>query len=162
MSVAEVIINPLGFAYVKLFIRPSKTSLMSGFPYKVDTGANSTTINRKALYGPGYDDNWVKTVRRLTGIERPTIAAGGSLDECYIVALPEIHLGGYVGYNWPFLVSLNNKVQFRLLLGTDSLQFFNWEFDYGNSVCRFDLILSKRRLLFNQNEQSMHVVDGAM
>jgi len=157
--VAEVIINPLGFAYVKLFIRPSETTLMSGFHYKVDTGANSTTINREALQGLGYDDNWVKTGRQLIGIERPTVAAGGPLNDCYIVTLPEIQLGGYVGYNWPFLVSLNDKVQFRLLLGTDSMQFFNWDFDYENGVCMFDLVLGKRRLLFNQKEQSIHAVD---
>ena len=158
LSVAEVIINPLGFAYVKFFIRPSKTSLMSGFPYKVDTGANSTTINTEALHSLGYDNTWVKTGRHLTGTERPTVAAGGPLNDCYVVALPEIQLGGYVGYNWPFLVSLNDKVQFRLLLGTDSMQFFNWNIDYENGVCRFDLIPGKRRMLFNQKEQSIHAV----
>jgi hypothetical protein len=158
--VAEVEFDSLGFAYVRFFIRSSENPLMRDLPYKVDTGANSTTISREALHGLGYDDNWVtKEGKQLTGLERPTVATGEPIDNCHIITLPEIQLGGYVGYNWPFLVSLNDKVQFRLLLGTDSMLFFNWIFDYENGVCRFDLISGKRKLLFNQKEQSIHAID---
>ena len=156
---AEVRFNPLGFAHVRLFIRHSNTPLLTYIPYKVDTGANSTTINTETLRRLGYDNNWVKTGKQLTGTERPTVATGETIDDCYVIALPEIQLGGYVGYNWPFLVSLNDKIQFRLLLGTDSMQFFNWHFDYENGICSFDLIPGKRKLLFNQKEQSIHAID---
>ena len=156
---AEIRINPLGFAYVNLFFRQRNNPLMLDLPYKADTGANSTTISREALQGLGYDDNWIKTGKHLTGNERPTAAIGGPLNDCYIVTLPEIQLGGFVGYNWPFLVSLDDKVQFRFLLGTDTMQVFNWHFDYENGVCRFDLIPGKRKLLFNKMEQSIHAVD---
>jgi len=44
-------------------------------------------------------------------------------------------------------------------LGTDSMQFFNWSFDYEKGVCGFDLIPSKRKLLFNRQEQSIHAID---
>jgi len=159
--VAEVRLNPNGFAYVRFFIRPSNTLLMRDLPYKVDTGANSTTISREALQGFGYDDNWIRSGKLLVGSERPTVATGESIDNCYITTLPEIQLGGYVGYNWPFLVSLNDKIQFKLLLGTDSMLFFNWFFDYANGVCRFDLIPGKRKLLFNNKEQSIHAIDEA-
>jgi hypothetical protein len=71
--------------------------------------------------------------------------------------LPEIHIGDWVGYNWPFITSLS--VPFRLLLGTDSMAFFNWNFNYEQGVCAFDLIPGKRKLLFNQCEQSIHAVD---
>ena len=63
-----------------------------------------------------------------------------------------------MGYNWPFLVSLNDEIQFRLLLGTDSMQFFNWNFDYENGVFKYDLIKGRRKLHFNQKEQSIHEV----
>ena len=129
MSVAEVRFNPLGFAFVSLFVRPSDNPLMFELPYKVDTGANRTTINTEALRRLGYDDKWVRTGKQLAEAERPTVATGGPIENCYIITLPEIQLGGYVGYNWPFLVSLNDNIQFRLLLGTDSMQFFNWDFD---------------------------------
>ena len=157
---AEVGFDPLGFAYVRFFIRPSDDPRMRVLLYKVDSGANSTTINREALQRFGYDDNWVmNSGKPLIGTERPTVATGEPIDNCYITTLPEIQLGGYVGYNWPFLVSLNDNIQFRLLLGIDSMQFFNWHFDYENGVFRFDLIQGKRKLLFNQQEQSIHAID---
>ena len=159
MLVADVRFSPLGFAYVRFFIKHSNTPLMTDLPYKVDSGANSTTINTYTLHRLGYDDNWVKAGKQLVGTERPTVATGEPIDNCYIITLPEIQLGGYVGYNWPFLVSLHKKIQFKLLLGTDSMQFFNWNFDYENAVCNFDLIPGKRKLLFNQKEQSIHAID---
>ena len=156
---AEIVLDSLGFAYVRFYIKPSYSPQMRDLPYKVDTGANSTTISREALQGFGYDDNWVKSGIQLTGSERPTVATGEPIDDCYITTLPEIQLGGYVGYNWPFLVSLNEKIQFRLLLGTDSMQFFNWDFCYGKGICCFDLIPGRRKLLFNQKEQSIHAIE---
>ena len=156
---AEVKFDTLGFAYVQLFIKPNITPTMKYLPYKVDTGANRTTISKEALQGLGYNDDWVKAGRQLVGAERPTVATGEPIDNCFIIALPEIQLGGYVGYNWPFLVSLNCEIQFRLLLGTDSMRFFNWNFDYERGACIFDLIPGKRDLLFNQQAQSIHAID---
>ena len=156
---AEFKFNTLGFAYVNFFIKPSDNPRMRDLPYKVDSGANRTTINRKSLQSFGYDDNWVmNSGKPLVGSERPTVATGEPIDNCYITTLPEIQLGGYVGYNWPFLVSLNDNIQFRLLLGIDSMQFFNWHFDYENGVFRFDLVQGKRKLLFNRQEQSIHTI----
>ena len=53
---AEVAFDSLGFAFIRFFIRPCGNPLILDLPYKVDTGANSTTINREALHGLGYDD----------------------------------------------------------------------------------------------------------
>ena len=156
---AEVKLNSVGFAYVYFYIRPNNSTTMKHLSYKVDTGANSTTISKKWLNVLGYDDEWIKTGLLLEGDNRPTLAAGRPIDECFLISLPEIHLGGYVGYNWPFLVSMDDEIQFRLLLGTDSLRFFNWVFDYENGVCKFDLIPNMRKLLFNQEEQSIHAID---
>ena len=46
-SVAEAEFDSLGFTYVRFFIRSSDSPLMRSHLYKVDTGANSTTISRK-------------------------------------------------------------------------------------------------------------------
>ena len=102
---------------------------------------------------------WINSGKPLVGSDAPTVASGMPVDGCYEVVLPEINIGGWVGYNWPVLTSLS--VPFKFLLGTDSMQFFNWHFDYENSVCRFDLIPGKRKLLFNQKEQSIHAIDDA-
>jgi hypothetical protein len=39
------------------------------------------------------------------------------------------------------------------------MSFFNWEFDYENGVCKYDLIPDKRKATFNQKDQSMHSLD---
>lgn len=156
----EVKLDSYGFAYVRLYIKPKDAPLMDYLSYKVDTGASNTTINKNKLSDFGFDEDWVKdNGRLLEGDERPSVATGEPIDNCYKVSLPEINIGGFVGYNWPFLVSLNEDIQFRLLLGIDSMQFFNWTFDYSAGVCRFDLIPDKRTLLFNRSEQSIHALD---
>jgi hypothetical protein len=114
-------------------------------------------MSKTRLLELGYGEDWIKTGRLLEGDERPTAATGLPIDDCYVVTLPEINIGEWVGYNWPFMTSLS--VPFKFLLGTDSLRFFNWIFDYENEVCKFDLIQGKRKVLFNNKEQSIHAID---
>jgi hypothetical protein len=130
---------------------------MVSFNYKIDTGANCTTINYESLFRLGFDENWIRGGTLLQGDYCPTTASGALLKDCYRVILPEINIGGFVGYNWPFTTSLS--VPFRLLLGTDSIKFFNWVFDYGNEIFRFTLVKDKRKLLFDGFEQSIHTID---
>ena len=150
----EVKFNTGGFALVEISVKPNGSVAMEKITYKVDSGANCTTISAKRLNELGFDDNWIHSGKPLVGANAPTVASGLPLDDCYEVILPQINIGGWVGYNWPVLTSLS--VPFRFLLGTDSMQFFNWHFDYENGICRFDLIPGKRKLLFNQKEQSTH------
>jgi hypothetical protein len=155
--VAKIKFNELGFSIIPLYARQKNAPTMLSRDYKVDTGANCTTISKDWLVQLGYDEDWIKSGRRLEGSSRPTVASGLPLDDCYEVILPEIHIGGWVGYNWPVITSLS--LPFKFLLGTDSMQFFNWHFDYENGLCTFDLIEGKRKLLFNQKEQSVHAID---
>ena len=149
--------NQLGFVIIPLYVKRKDKLFMSSVDYKVDTGANCTTICKDWLVELGYDENWIKTGRLLVGVNRPTVASGLPIEDCYEVVLPEIHIGGWVGYNWPVITSLS--VQFKFLLGTDSMQFFNWYFNYENDVCLFDLISGKRKLLFNQQIQTIQPYD---
>ena len=153
----EVKISPFGFVFVPVDIRLMHSATMKSVTYKVDTGANCTTISYKQLNELGYDENWIKYGKLLEGRARPTVASELPVDDCYQIVLPEIRIGDWVGYNWPFMTSLS--VQFKFLLGTDSMQFFNWNFDYENGVCKFDLVQGKRKLLFNKQEQSIHAID---
>jgi len=153
----EVNFNSAGFVIVDLSIKPNHSVTMKDVPYKVDSGANCTTISAKRLLDMGYDENWIRAGTPLVGADAPTVASGLPIEDCYEVILPEIRIGDWVGYNWPVLTSLS--VPFKFLLGTDSMQFFNWHFDYGHGVCKFDLISGKRKLLFNQKEQSIHAID---
>ena len=105
----------------------------------------------------GYDEDWIKLGKKLEGDERPTVASGLPVDDCYSVILSEIRIGEWVGYNWPVMTSLS--LPFKFLLGTGSMRFFKWNIDYENNVCKFDLIPGKRKLLFNQKELSIHAID---
>ena len=157
---ADVKFNQLGFAVIPLYAKHKDTPTMFLRNYKVDSGANRTTISKDWLLELGYDEAWIKSGKRLEGDARPTVASGLPMDDCYEVVLPEIHIGDWVGYNWPVLTSLS--LPFKFLLGTDSMQFFKWVFDYENGTCKFGLIPGKRKLLFNQQEQSIHAIDEAI
>jgi len=146
-----------GFTFIRLFAKPKNSNTMRNIICKVDTGANRTTVNRKWLHDLGYDEDWIKSGELLRGDARPIVASGQPIEDCYRVVLPQIRIGDWVGYNWPVITSLS--VPFKFLLGTDSMQFFNWYFDYENNICRFNLIPGKRKTLFNQKEQSIHAVD---
>ena len=93
MSVHEVKFTELGFALLRLYIRPRNSFVMLPSVYKVDTGANCTTISSKFLFELGYDAEWIKSGKLLTGDERPTVASGVPLDDCYKAILPEIRIG---------------------------------------------------------------------
>ena len=132
--VHEVRFDRLGFVIVHVYIRSKYTPTMSYTEYKVDSGANCTTISHKRLFELGYSKDWIKSGKLLEGNSRPTVASGLTVDDCYEVVLPEIRIGDWVGYNWPVITSLS--LPFKFLLGTDSMQFFNWNSDYERSVER--------------------------
>ena len=154
---AEVKFNSLDFAILPVYMKPRYLTAMASVDYKVDCGANCSTVGHEWLYELGFDKDWIKSGNLLEGSARPKVSSGLSVDGCYQVILPEIRIDDWVGYNWPFITSLT--VPFKFLLGTDSMRFFNWNFDYENGVCKFDLIPGKRKLLFNQQEQSIHAID---
>ena len=153
----EIELNSIGFAFVQLYAKPKKSHTMRFATCKVDSGANCTLINRLWLFDLGYDEEWIKAGILLKGNARPTVASSFPIEDCYQVVLPEIRIGDWVGYNWPVITSLTANLKF--LLGTDSMQFFNWHFNYETNICRFNLIPGKRKTLFNQKEQSIHAVD---
>ena len=155
--VNEIRFNTDGFVLLPVFIKPSASTTMVVSIYKVDSGANCTTISAKRLNELGYNEEWIKAGKRLEDDARPTVASGLPIEGCYEVVLPEVRIGDWVGYNWPVMTSLS--VPFKFLLGTNSMRFFNWNFDYENNVCRFNLIPGKRKMLFNQKEQSVHAID---
>ena len=153
----KISLNQDGFAFIEVFIRPFSSLAVQPIEFKVDSGANRTTISSRFLFALGYDINWIKQGKRLEGIERPTLASGLAVEDCYRVVLPEIQIGEWVGYNWPILTCLSQS--FKFLFGTDSMQFFDWHFEYGRMQCRYELVPGKRKMLFNRLEQSIHSVD---
>jgi hypothetical protein len=79
-------------------IKPKNDLTMQDVPFKIDTGANCTTIGYSQLYKLGFDEDWIKSGTPLKGEARPTVASGRFVEDCYQVILPEINIGDYVGY----------------------------------------------------------------
>jgi len=57
----EIKLNSDGFAFINIDIKPSNSTTMARIRYKIDTGANCTTIGLSRLLGLGYDEKWVKS-----------------------------------------------------------------------------------------------------
>jgi hypothetical protein len=157
----KLMLDDKGFVYITVWIQPRSESIYEYIDCKIDTGANRTTIDLKALKTLGYDEDWIKTNGKLLlGEECPSVATGEAIDDCYSICLPEIRIGKYTGKNWHFIVSLNKRIQFRYLFGTDSMQFFNWTFDFENNFCEYNVIEGKERILYNKQNQSVSALDN--
>ena len=157
----EIKLDTDGFAYLRIcaYRKGTAIPIPEFLYYKVDSGANSTTIGKDDLNRLGYDDAFIKTGKLLVGKERPTVATGEPIDNCYKFIIPEVRIGIWKGSCWSFLVSMNNNVQFKLLFGTDSMRFFNWEFDYERNVCIYNAINGKKLVIHDNIEQSIHSID---
>jgi predicted aspartyl protease len=107
---------------------------MSPVRFKVDTGADSTTISKAALVELGYDMDWIKqNAVVFEDKDKPTTASGEKIDAGY-VQLPLINILGYEGKYWTFQIIMDENQDFRNLLGRDLLTGFNYNFDNDNDI----------------------------
>lgn len=83
----NVKLNRFGFAIVPIHIRTKNSPKMLDTYYKIDTGANCTTISCKRLFELGYNESWIKSGKLLTGDARPTVASGIPVEDCYEVTI---------------------------------------------------------------------------
>lgn len=123
-----------GRVYVPIDIKPIDSVVLSPNVFKVDTGADTTTISKDTLIKLGYSMDWIKQNSIIYKDEdKPTTAAGDKVDAGYI-QLPLINILGYEGKNWRFEIIMDEKHDFRNLLGRDLLTGFNYQFDNDNDV----------------------------
>jgi hypothetical protein len=136
-------------------------SAMKPRHYKIDTGATYTTTNKESLDYWGYDESWIKNGRLLKGKERPYLADGRPVDNCYLVRIPAIYIGKWKGENWPFIVSYDDKAQFNLLFGTDSLWFFDWKFNFSSGTFSYEAVPNRVKKPENQKKQALFAISEA-
>jgi hypothetical protein len=123
-----------GRVYLPIDIKPFDDITMSDVDFKVDTGADTTTISKKDLIRLGYSMEWIKQNAVVYDeANKPTTAAGEKVDAGYI-QLPLINILGYEGKNWAFQIAMDEMQDFRNLLGRDLLTGFNYQFDNDNEV----------------------------
>ena len=107
---------------------------MEHIDFKVDTGADTTTISKFDLVNFGYDMDWIKKNAIIPKEEdRPSTATGEKIN-AGTIQLPIINLLGYEGKQWPFLIIMDEDKDLRNLLGRDLLIGFNYTFDNDNDI----------------------------
>jgi hypothetical protein len=150
-----------GRVYLSIDIKPNDDVILYPIEFKVDTGADSTTISKSALTRLGYDIDWIKRNAVIfEDANKPTTAAGDKINAGY-VQLPLINILGYEGKHWPFQVIMDEKQDFRNLLGRDLLTGFNYWF--SNDEDKFTIIRAKKfkpRYTFLPGQEINEIVSG--
>jgi len=123
-----------GRVYIPINIKPLDDVTLREALFKVDTGADTTTISKKDLYKLGYNMDWIKQNAVVyEDKDKPTTATGEKINAGYI-QLPLINIFGYEGKNWGFQIIVDDKQDFRNLLGRDLLTGFNYHFDNDEDI----------------------------
>ena len=149
-------LDEIGRASGDIAFKPYNSNSMRSLPFKIDTGADFTTIPKEYLYGLGYDDSWIsQNVTLKPGL---VTTATGDTVETHIVQLPLLNFYGYEAVNWPFAIMLGDK-DYRPLLGLDLLGGFNFLLDNDNDCCTLTRTKTFRRrqpFLPNQEVYELH------
>jgi len=151
--------SEFGRVYVEINIKQQDSIAMPPVRFKVDTGADKTTISKEDLVVLGYDMHWIKqNAVVFKDEEKPTTASGDRINAGY-VQLPLINILGYEGKSWPFQIIMDEEQDFRNLLGRDLLAGFNYWF--SNDEEKFTIARAKTfkpKYDFLQNQEIHELV----
>ena len=121
-----------------VYIKPHGQIAMRALQFKLDTGADLTTINKSDLKLLGYNEEWIST--NLQKDESHTISrAGGVKESAYYLIIPTANILGRELRNWPFYIRPEKDKNFPNLLGINVLSHFNFAFDYDNGYLSIGL-----------------------
>jgi len=126
--------SEFGRVYIMINVKPKTGIVMRPVKFKVDTGADRTTISKAILSILGYDMEWInQNAVIFKEEEKPTTASGERVNAGY-VQLPLINILSYEGKSWPFQIIMDENQDFRNLLGRDLLTGFNYCVDNDNDI----------------------------
>ena len=147
-----------GRVYIPINFKPKDDTTLIPINFKIDTGADTSTISKLDLADLGYNMDWVnKYVVIFKENEKPTTAAGEHLNAGY-VQLPLINILEYEGKNWPFQIIIDEDKDFRNLLGRDLLTGFNYWFNNDDDefiINRTKIFKPRYNFLVNQEIHSI-------
>ena len=144
----KVVIPNSGRVVCNVKIRPYDSPIMRSFEFKIDTGADFSTVSKDTLYTLGYTDEWINDNKKPA--KGSTTVATGEVIESFYVELPLVNIYGVRGRNYPFYILMNKdedlqkptckgckyteakKLDYRLLLGNDILSCFKIIIDRDN------------------------------
>jgi len=114
------------FTYIHLYCLSQDSKMQMDFRFKVDTGANISSIAFSDLLKLGFDRDWIIQNGELD--EDVDTANGNKVNDCYRIILPQVRFGTYVCENALFITSLTDEM--RNLFGLNFIRYFNWGYDY--------------------------------
>ena len=126
-----------GRAYVPLYIKPFEKAVLTEVMFKVDTGADLTTIDKDYLYALGYTQSWIEA----NAVKDETRTLSGTGDKSELAWYVDVQIFNFAGRdmkNWPIYIRIEDSRNFPNLLGLDVLSNFNFKFDYDNAVVLFE------------------------
>ena len=120
-----------GRIFLPIHIKPYNDTTMLPVDFKVDTGADFTTISKVRLNHLGYNMVWINKNAEKSG---SATTASGEYVEIAVVRIPMFNFLGYEARNWPFVILPNKDKDFRDLLGRDLLTGFNYTFNNDDDI----------------------------
>jgi hypothetical protein len=114
-------------------MKPCADTTLSKVIFKLDTGADLTTISKKELHLLGYSKEWIK--ENAVKEEHHTLtSAGGRSATAHYVRIPMSNILGRDLKNWPFYIRIEDDRDFPNLLGINVLLHFNFTYNYGQGA----------------------------
>ena len=124
--------------YIPIYIKPLNDITMKPLRFKVDTGADSTTVSKIWLHKLGFDAGWIA---ENVVVDKSNVlsTASGEQVKFGVVQLPVINILGLEAKSWPFTILLDEDADFRSnLLGRDLLAGFNFRFNNDEKVLEIE------------------------
>ena len=137
-TMTRINFGELGRVYIYINIKPLNDTTMLPVRFKVDTGADTSTISKLSLEVLGYDADWIRQNANVFGDKDKPVTASDDKVEAGLIQLPIINILDYEGKGWPFQIIMDEEQDFRNLLGRDLLTGFNYQFDNDNDVFSID------------------------
>ncbi|MCL2015738.1 MAG: retroviral-like aspartic protease family protein [Defluviitaleaceae bacterium] len=129
-------ISPEGRGIIDVFLKPLNEVILEPKDFKLDTGADITTISKETLNELGYDNDWI-TANAITDPNRTMQSAGVEKKSATYVILPAVNFFGRDLVNWPLHILADDDKDYPNLIGLDILRYFVVTFDFA----KWELIL---------------------
>jgi len=138
----------------EVHIKPYDSHLMRAVMFKIDTGADFSTISRSALNILGYSTQWIEANKKPT-VSSTTVASGEEI-KSYYIRLPLVNIYGVEGTDYPFGILMDKeeylpkptckdceftkqkKLDYRPLLGNDILSCFIIEVNWRGGIVNLE------------------------
>jgi len=167
--VAEIKLNNDGFAYIEIGMKPFEGFIQKKVEFKLDTGANISTISKEDLRQKlGYTEAWI-TANTIEDSRLCVNSASMPSERAYYVAIPICNVLNKKLMNWPFYIRPIGEVvtasdgkeidrDYNNLLGLNIFSYFNFEFSYSTGMLKINSI-QKPYIKFSMiSNQSIHEV----